>query len=110
MHISNFCEMIPFDFGLQIKNTALAIPTSLFLTSVEIINMTNCQWCCRYGTNALAVLPFLSVSGLLSEEHSEEHGLHLPQRQSLCHKQSDKKPLSVLPTAEMPGCGNVERV
>lgn len=49
----------------------------------------------------------LSLLGFLSKEHSEEHGVHVSQRQSLCHKQGDKKSLSVLSTAEMPRCWNV---
>ncbi|KAE8283599.1 Retinoic acid receptor alpha-B [Larimichthys crocea] len=47
--------------------------------------------------------PFL-WSGFLPEEHPEEHGVHVSQRQSLRHKQGDKEPVSVLPTAEMPRC------
>lgn len=51
-----------------------------------------------------------SVSGFLSEEHPEEHGVHVSQRQSLCHKQGDEEPVSVLSTAEMPRCWHVQGV
>lgn len=50
------------------------------------------------------------VSGFLSEEHPEEHDVHVSQRQSLCHKQGDEEPVPVLSTAEMPRCWHVQGV
>lgn len=81
------------------------------LVTVEIILQFSFQFQLLHMLTALSVTLFLnicfSLSGFLSEEHPEEHGVHVPPGQSLCHQQSDEEPVSVMSTAEVPGCGHV---
>lgn len=52
----------------------------------------------------------LRHTGLLSEKHPEEHGVHLSPGEKLHHQQGHPQPLPVLSTAEVPGSGNVQGV
>jgi hypothetical protein len=52
----------------------------------------------------------LCPPGLLSEEHPEEHGVHMSPGEELHHQQGHQEPLPVLPAAEMLGSGHVQGV
>lgn len=49
----------------------------------------------------------LCHTGLLSEKHSEKHGVHLSPGEELHHQQSHPQPLPVLSVAEVPGSRDV---